>query len=179
MTARKSLSKKVRFDVFKRDVFTCQYCGSTPPSIVLEIDHIIPVSAGGDNCIDNLVASCFDCNRGKGALSLDVSPESLTDKASLIAEKRDQLKAYEKLLKANKASITRKVTKINNIFMDSCDRQFSDIFKVSVRKFLEKLPFPEVEDSMEIAISKDLDPDNTIKYFCGICWTKIKDADNG
>jgi 5-methylcytosine-specific restriction endonuclease McrA len=57
------VSKKTRFDVFKRDFFTCQYCGLTPPAAVLEIDHIHPVSKGGKNGIDNLITSCFDCNR--------------------------------------------------------------------------------------------------------------------
>ncbi len=33
---RKPLSKKMRFDVFKRDGFQCQYCGAMPPNIVLE-----------------------------------------------------------------------------------------------------------------------------------------------
>ena len=37
---RVPMSKKMRFDVFKRDGFQCQYCGSTPPSVVLEVDHI-------------------------------------------------------------------------------------------------------------------------------------------
>lgn len=65
MTQRKSLSQKVRFEVFKRDSFTCQYCGSKAPDIILEVDHLKPVSKGGKNEILNLVTSCFDCNRGK------------------------------------------------------------------------------------------------------------------
>ncbi|MDE2468816.1 MAG: HNH endonuclease, partial [Bradyrhizobium sp.] len=64
---RKAISKKMRFSVFKRDCFKCQYCGKTPPTVVLEIDHIVPVSAGGENGIDNLLTACFECNRGKGA----------------------------------------------------------------------------------------------------------------
>jgi HNH endonuclease len=48
MTDRIALSKRVRFEVFKRDRFCCQYCGRHPPDIVLEIDHIIPVCDGGD-----------------------------------------------------------------------------------------------------------------------------------
>ena len=46
---RKSLTKKVRFEVFKRDSFTCQYCGRTAPSVILEVDHIKPVCDGGQN----------------------------------------------------------------------------------------------------------------------------------
>ena len=48
---RKSLSNKIRFEVFKRDNFTCQYCGRKAPEIVLNVDHIEPVSKGGTNDI--------------------------------------------------------------------------------------------------------------------------------
>lgn len=65
MTERKSLSVKLRFEVFKRDSFTCQYCGNKAPEIILEVDHINPVAKGGKNEILNLITSCFSCNRGK------------------------------------------------------------------------------------------------------------------
>ena len=39
-----SISKKIRFEVFKRDGFTCQYCGKSPPGVTLEADHIKPFS---------------------------------------------------------------------------------------------------------------------------------------
>jgi 5-methylcytosine-specific restriction endonuclease McrA len=60
MAKRKSMSKKLRFEVFKRDSFACQYCGNKAPDVVLEVDHINPVSKGGDNSILNLITSCFD-----------------------------------------------------------------------------------------------------------------------
>lgn len=41
-----SISKKIRFEVFKRDHFRCCYCGSAPPSVILEVDHIDPKSKG-------------------------------------------------------------------------------------------------------------------------------------
>ena len=53
-----SISKKIRFEVFKRDSFQCQYCGKTPPNIILEIDHIIPISEEGADDINNLITSC-------------------------------------------------------------------------------------------------------------------------
>ena len=65
MAKRKGISKSTRFEVFKRDSFTCQYCGKSAPDVVLEVDHINPVSKGGDNDISNLITACFDCNRGK------------------------------------------------------------------------------------------------------------------
>jgi 5-methylcytosine-specific restriction endonuclease McrA len=62
---RKAVSKSVRFEVFKRDSFKCQYCGRSAPDVVLNIEHITAVANGGDNEIMNLVTACFDCNRGK------------------------------------------------------------------------------------------------------------------
>ncbi len=67
MGKRKSASKSLRFDVFNRDGFTCQYCGRTPPDTVLELDHLVAVANGGDNEELNLVTACADCNRGKAA----------------------------------------------------------------------------------------------------------------
>ena len=67
---RKAIPKKVRFEVFKRDKFTCTYCGRKAPDVVLEVDHIIPVAEGGKNDIMNLTTSCRDCNRGKGKRTL-------------------------------------------------------------------------------------------------------------
>lgn len=43
---RKSTGKRLRFEVFKRDHFTCQYCGAQPPDIVLVADHIVAVAEG-------------------------------------------------------------------------------------------------------------------------------------
>jgi hypothetical protein len=62
---RTFINKSLRFAVLSRDNYTCQYCGKKAPDISLEIDHKLPVSKGGDNRMDNLTTSCFDCNRGK------------------------------------------------------------------------------------------------------------------
>jgi hypothetical protein len=74
MSARKALSKKTRFEIFKRDGFTCQYCGKQPPDVTLVVDHVNPVANGGDNEILNLVTSCEECNQGKGARLLEKVP---------------------------------------------------------------------------------------------------------
>lgn len=93
MGKRKSLSKKIRFEVFKRDSFTCQYCGRKAPDVILEVDHINPVKEGGENDILNLVTSCFDCNRGKRDLRL--SDASVVEKQRKqieeLGERRQQL----------------------------------------------------------------------------------------
>jgi HNH endonuclease len=62
-----AISKGKRFDIFRRDNFTCRYCGQRPPDVVLEVDHIHPISKGGTDEDFNLITACYDCNRGKKA----------------------------------------------------------------------------------------------------------------
>lgn len=58
---------KLRFRIFKRDEFKCQYCGrGVKDGTILEIDHIVPISEGGKNIEKNLTTSCKECNKGKG-----------------------------------------------------------------------------------------------------------------
>jgi len=65
-TKRDIIPQGVRFDVLRRDEFTCKYCGRQSPVVILEVDHLVPVAKGGTDSQDNLVTACFDCNRGKG-----------------------------------------------------------------------------------------------------------------
>jgi len=53
-----------RFNVFLRDRFTCQYCGSRED---LTFDHLVPRSRGGQTRWDNVVTACSPCNLRKGA----------------------------------------------------------------------------------------------------------------
>ena len=63
---QKSSFYRLRFEVFKRDNFTCQYCGRTAQDgAKLHADHITPKSKGGELNMDNLVTSCKECNLGK------------------------------------------------------------------------------------------------------------------
>lgn len=93
MVERKPLSKRIRFEVFKRDKFTCQYCGSVAPNVILEVDHIDPVSKGGGNEILNLLTSCVDCNRGKSdkELSDDSAVAKQRQQMELLQERREQI----------------------------------------------------------------------------------------
>jgi len=61
---------KLRFQIFQRDNFTCQYCGRESPECILEIDHRLPKSKGGKDNIDNYITSCRECNLGKGDIIL-------------------------------------------------------------------------------------------------------------
>jgi 5-methylcytosine-specific restriction endonuclease McrA len=63
------LPRLTKKEVFRRDSFTCQYCGRQTPH--LTIDHIVPRHRGGAHTWRNLVAACPPCNRRKGGRTLD------------------------------------------------------------------------------------------------------------
>jgi 5-methylcytosine-specific restriction endonuclease McrA len=65
--ARIGVSRSLRFRILSRDRFRCRYCGRSGSAAELEVDHVIPVSEGGDNKEENLVTACYDCNRSKGS----------------------------------------------------------------------------------------------------------------
>lgn len=64
---RKSITKSIRHEVFKRDNYRCLECNASKDDdgITLHIDHIIPVSQGGSDELDNLQTLCQDCNLAK------------------------------------------------------------------------------------------------------------------
>lgn len=66
-----TLTKRTRYEVLRRDDYTCRYCRSTDGK--LTVDHVVPVALGGTDDPSNLVAACSDCNAGKSSASPDAS----------------------------------------------------------------------------------------------------------
>lgn len=88
-----AIPKRLRFEVFKRDSFKCQYCGKSAPDVVLHADHIKPASKGGESTLLNLITACLDCNLGKGAVPLNDATAITKQRAQLeqLEERREQL----------------------------------------------------------------------------------------
>lgn len=174
------LSKKTRFEVFKRDLFKCQYCGASPPSVVLEVDHIKPVSKGGGNNQGNLLTGCFDCNRGKGAGLLTSIPESVNERAAIIQEKLLQVKAFERLIKAKRKHEEKSINEVEQAFKTYFDGYcFLPRFRESVRTFLKYLPAHDLVEYMQTACVRVDEKEAALRYFCGICWSRIKEQRHG
>lgn len=172
-----AISKKIRFEVFKRDGFQCAYCGKTPPQVTLEVDHIDPKSKGGKDDINNLITACFDCNRGKRNIPLTKVPSKLTENLEVLQEQEDQIKAYRQFVKKIERRVKKDIDDINAVYTEAYPEwQFSDRFNnTSLKVFLQKLPKDQIIWSLEAAISKfPTNKDRVINYFCGICWHKIR-----
>lgn len=174
-----SISKKIRFEVFKRDGFYCQYCGKTPPDVTLEVDHITPKSKKGNDDINNLITACFDCNRGKSNIKLERLPNTMKQNFEILKEKELQLKEYNKFIDKAEKRLSKDVETVAEIYSSYFEKwECSEQFKVQIKNFIRKLGKRDALDSMEEACVRmgmwTNGRDRALKYFCGICWNKIR-----
>lgn len=188
---RKALSKKIRFEVFKRDSFTCQYCGKSAPDVVLHIDHIIPVAEGGQNEILNLATSCFDCNMGKSDRSLSDNSivKTQMNQAKLVSEKIQQIEmmaVWQKGLvsiESKELSLLRDLinSKIDSAGKEISEEYFLKTFKPCLKKFGLKMVMESVEKSYTQYLKDPSNSDHREKFYSmidRICyWTKEEQKD--
>lgn len=175
---RTPLSKKLRFDVFKRDSFVCQYCGAHPPSVILHVDHILPVAFGGENHIDNLITACEPCNLGKGAGLLSDVPKTMADRAAEVSEREDQLRAYNEIL-SEKAERLESQAWAVAAALEGKDSvvEFNRANLLSIKRFLELLPFQAVLDAADTTLARVpfISEKRQFRYFSGVCWNRIRE----
>jgi len=178
MAKRKGLSPSIRFEVFKRDLFTCQYCGRKAPDVVLEVDHINAVAKGGSNAIENLVTSCWDCNHGKRDKSLsDVSEvEKSRRQLELLQEKKNMVDLIMKWKESMNSTDDYMIDKIQDLFFKTTgiqNRCFSDSYKATLKSTIKTCGFDIVVDavykSIESYYRNDINNvENTISKIIGI-----------
>lgn len=202
---RKTLPKRLRFEILKRDGFTCAYCGARPPNIVLHVDHIEPVAEGGSDDPDNLVTSCEHCNRGKGAIPLQATAD-----AHLRVRRMERERAMAEVADAYNAWLEEKRKRLDAAaelmadewaMMSGRHSFLTEHGMHTVRYLLRNLVREEILDAMRIAARKfpvewgakwkttgrkareaGLIYDRRFRYFCGICHRYIREdreADNG
>ena len=188
MAERKAISKKTRFEVFKRDNFTCQYCGKSAPDVVLEVDHINPVNNGGDNSIMNLITSCFDCNRGKGKRKLSDKSEMKVQVEQLkqINKQREQLQMLLDWKKELQNFENEQAEKINELFIEKTECDLTEQGKNNIIKLIKEFGFEEVYECTIISINQYFDfshkdSDSIYKvfdYIGKICYTRRRQKNN-
>ena len=79
-----------KYIVFKRDKFSCIYCGASPihsSATMLEAEHVIPHSVGGTNEARNIATACHECNASKVNNEL---PDDLLDTILLEIARRNE-----------------------------------------------------------------------------------------
>ena len=178
--ARKPLSKSVRFEVMKRDSFTCQYCGQEAPDVILEIDHIVPVSKGGDDSIMNLVTACRDCNRGKTnrELSDDTAVKKQKRQADELQERREQLQMMVEWKKALLEELEEQIDSVEDLIQAWTGLSLSDYGRQNFKRYIKRFGYSEVLEATEISLDRyyyDEDDFGKAMYKVGgICYNRKK-----
>lgn len=156
--ARKALSKTVRFEVFKRDRFTCQYCGAKAPEVVLHVDHIHPVAEGGTNEILNLATACAGCNGGKGARLLDdrSAVERQRSQIEELQSRREQLEMMLEWRDTAQAAVVDVVEAVAERMEARSRLYLNETGKSKVRLWLKRFSLAEVLTAMDEAFDRFL-----------------------
>lgn len=176
-----AISKRVRFEVLKRDSFKCYYCGNPAGEKPLTIDHVVPVALGGSDDVTNLVAACPDCNSGKSS----VMPESeLVEKINVATE----------VAKAAQARLMRDLTK-TMLEQDAYESAVWDMWDYYTPQYAHArvhqakaaasliydwhakgVPMTVIEKGIRIAISSDAAWTSKWSYAAGVVRNTIGDA---
>ena len=179
MAERKPLSKKLRFEVFKRDKFTCQYCGAQAPDVTLEVDHIEPVAEGGTNDITNLVTACVSCNRGKGAVRLDDDTAVMKQKKQLdmLQERREQLEMLHEWQLSLIDESDAQIRSIEEIIerVTSEEFQFSDFGANEMQRLIRRFGYDTVASATRKSFTyyrhgTDSEWEYALDKIAGICF---------
>lgn len=178
MTERKSLSKKIRFEVFKRDSFTCQYCGNKAPDVLLEVDHIKPVAQGGTNDMLNLIASCFDCNRGKSdrELSDNTVIEKQRDKLEALQERKEQIEMMFEWQKALMDLDDEVITQLSDFWSEVISGySLNENGLKSLKKLNRKYEINEIMQAIKIASEQYLifEEGSPTSESVEVAWSKL------
>lgn len=176
-----AVSKRLRFEVLRRDNHTCRYCGRSAPEVKLQVDHVVPETLGGRNEASNLVTACEECNSGKTSIAPD----------SPVVEdvKQDALRWSRALAEA--ARIRRserdRLRHIGDQFKEMWDDWTWDngnrtipvdpTWRASVEGFYAAgLDFADFEHAIALAMGNNkVLMDDKFRYFCGVCWRTVGD----
>lgn len=177
-TKRKAISKKTRFEVFKRDGFKCQYCGAMAPDVLLVVDHIQPVSKDGAHDILNFVTSCDPCNSGKGDRTLDDASAVKKQQAQLSAlqERREQLELLLHWREGLKDIEGDQVKVISQAWEKVVPGwHLNETGLKSARSLLKKHGLSRVLDAIETASEKfvRIVDDKATEESVGLAWSKV------
>jgi hypothetical protein len=173
------VSKRLRYEVLRRDGFKCRYCGAVAAATELRVDHVVPESLGGGSVPSNLAASCEPCNSGKSS----VPPE-----APVVDQVADDALRWSAAMQRAAADMEAKLKERddqNVVFLDEWNAyrygHDSDHFPLDPTwsATLVRLRVAGLTDRLIIeAVSATMGaqkvlPENRFRYFCGVSWNMI------
>lgn len=176
------LSKRLRFEILRRDQFRCRYCGKVAADVELRVDHVIPEVLGGKTEPSNLATTCEPCNSGKSSVSLDdpvveeVSRDAIRwARAMEIAAAGARAEREER--DANRHAFLDKWNEWNYEYRGATHYMpLPGDWPTSIDAFIKAgLDLDDLAEAIEIAMSKrQIKSDSIFPYFCGVCWRMIE-----
>lgn len=174
---RKAISKKLRFEVFKRDAFTCQYCGRKAPDVILELDHIVAVASGGDDDILNLVTSCRDCNAGKSDRALAEHAVLDKQRAQLeeLNERREQLEMMIKWRDGLREIEEMGLAAVADRFTGDTGYTLNETGVANAKKWIKRYGLSDVLAALDDVLSQYVKREDGIptRESCEFAWKRI------
>jgi hypothetical protein len=166
------VSKRLRYEILRRDNHTCRYCGQSAPDVSLTIDHVTPETLGGLSVPENLVTACRDCNAGKSSIAPD-SP-LVEDVRQIDLRWQGAIQRAADAFRAERAQASAYF----DAFYDEwtkygSDRSLPPGADLSIERFhAAGLPVDELAEIAYIAQSTR-GVDDRFRYFCGIAWKRV------
>ena len=115
-------------------------------------------------------------NRGKSAEPLTSVPETLAAKAQRIKEAEEQLAEYQAIMRDRAQRIEEDAWEVAERLEGQQLDEYNRAYLLSIKRFVETLGAHEVSEAADIALARrPYYPSTRFKYFCGICWKKIRD----
>lgn len=164
-----AISKRLRYEILRRDNNACRYCGASAPDVKLAIDHVIPVALGGSDEPSNLVTACEPCNSGKSATPADSPIVSDVDTraaqwASAMKQVADEINADSHLIN----SVCERVDDIMPSYRPAAWRN-------SIQQILSAgLPAEVLVEMANVSLDAYGVKDRW-KYFFGCCWSRLRE----
>lgn len=175
-----AVTKRTRFEVLRRDNYTCRYCHATDNP--LTVDHVVPRALGGSDDPSNLVAACKDCNAGKSSAAPDASLVAQVDEFAVKWREAMNIAIQGALAQRDERAYIREqlLTYFESEWTGRCDPPLPplpDDWEKSVVTFYELgLLVDLLDEAIDItATHKELSGDRVFKYFAGVCWHKIRE----
>jgi hypothetical protein len=170
------MSKRLRFEILRRDNHACRYCGAKAPDVKLTVDHVVPEALGGTDDPTNLVTACKDCNSGKASTSPDAPV--VTDVA---ADALRWAAAREQALASIAAERDRLYDYVQGFlgYWEEAAPPFADLpgdwDNTVVRLYEAGLPYDELTDAARIAVmAGHVARRQRFAYMCGVAWRKVE-----
>lgn len=179
-----AVSKRLRYEVLKRDGYRCYYCGTTAGEAKLVVDAVVPEALGGSHKDPaNLRAACDPCNNGKSSSSPDAPlVAAVAEDAARWAQAMNVAQGHMLADLDARERDREQFTEWWDAWTYGSGDQRSVIprdpgWEHTVDRLLSAgLPLRILKGCIDLAMShRKVKPENTFRYMCDIAWNKVSE----